>query len=251
MNKYLLPYSLAALCLLAGSIRLGAQADLASLTGLVTDPSGATIHGAKVTAESVDTGASRSTTTDNSGYYTFTSLSIGKYKISVDDTGFNRSSSTVLLDPSEKGRQDFQLQVGATSTSVEVTAEPELSHDDASLGTVVENQVIQGTPLFERNWDDLIRLVPGVQQDRYTEQSGATAAGRTGDFTVNGVHSLQNDFILDGIDNNTFSENVQELSSEAARPSVDVINEFKVVTNPYSAEYGRSPGAAVDVSTTG
>jgi hypothetical protein len=252
MNKYLHRYSLAALCLLAGSLRLGAQADLASLTGLVTDPSGATVHGAKVTAQSVTTGAARSTITDNSGYYTFSSLAIGKYTISVDGAGFNHSSSTIMLDPSQKARQDFQLQIGNTATSVQVNAAaPELSRDDASLGTVVETQVIQGTPLFERNWDDLIRLVPGVQQDRYTEQSGATAAGRTGDFTVNGVHSLQNDFILDGVDNNTFSENVQELTSEAARPSVDVLAEFKVITNPYSAEYGRSPGAAVDVSTAG
>jgi len=252
MYKHLHRYSLVALCLLTASLRLGAQADLANLTGLVTDPTGATVRGAKVTAESIATGVLRSTTTDNNGYYTFSSLSIGKYMITVDQTGFNRTSSTLMLDPSQKARQDFKLQVGSTSTNVQVTAAaPELSHDDASLGTVVENQIIQGTPLFERNWDDLIRLVPGVQENRYTEQSGATASGRTGDFTTNGVHSLQNDFILDGIDNNTFSENAQELTTEAARPSVDVIQEFKVVTNPYSAEYGRSPGAAVDVSTVG
>ena len=66
---------------------------------------------------------------------------------------------------------------------------------------------------------------------------------------MNGVHSLQNNFLLDGIDNNTFSENVQELSTESAHPSVDVISEFNVITNPYSAEYGRGPGAVVSVNT--
>lgn len=194
----------------------------------------------------------RTTESDASGYYNFPSLPIGSYHIVVDETGFDRATSTARVDPSQKGRLDFQLKVGTTSTTVEVKdTTSELSHDDASLGTVIENPVIQNTPLFMRNWDDLIRLVPGVQQNRYTEQSGATASGRTGDFQVNGVHSLQNDFILDGIDDNTFSENVQEFSTEGTRPSVDVIQEFKVVTNPYSAEYGRSPGAAVDVTTKG
>ena len=94
-----------------------------------------------------------------------------------------------------------------------------------------------------------MNLVAGVQGSRYTEQSGATSAGRTGGFNVHGVRSLQNNFILDGVDNNTFSENVQELSTQAVRPSVDDIQEFKVITNPYSAEYGRSPGAAVVVTT--
>ena len=108
---------------------------------------------------------------------------------------------------------------------------------------------MENTPLYLRNWDDLLRLVPGVQSNRYTDQSGATSAGRTGNFNVHGIHSLQNNFILDGIDNNTFSENVQELSSQASRPSVDNLEEFKVVTAPYSAEYGRSPGAAVVVAT--
>jgi hypothetical protein len=108
---------------------------------------------------------------------------------------------------------------------------------------MVSNETISDTPLFLRNWDDLLRTVPGVQINRYTNQSGATSAGRVGDFNVNGVHTLQNNFILDGIDNNTFSENVQELSTESAHPSVDVIAEFNVITNPYSAEYGRAPGA--------
>ncbi len=97
----------------------------------------------------------------------------------------------------------------------------------------------------------MLRLVAGVQIARYTQQSGATSAGRVGDFNVHGVHSLQNNFLLDGIDNNTISENVQELSTESAHPSVDTIQEFNVVTNPYSAEYGRSPGAAVSISTKG
>ena len=155
-----------------------------------------------------------------------------------------------MLSVGEKARQDFHLQIGSAQQTVQVEANASLlSPDDASVGTVVGLQTIQQTPLYLRNWDDLLRTVPGVQISRYTQQSGNTSAGRTGDFNVNGVHSLQNNFILDGIDNNTFSENVQELSTEASHPSVDVIQEFNVITNPYSAEYGRSPGAVVSVNT--
>ncbi len=239
-------------CLLAGAFSLLAQVNGGSLSGLVTDPSGGSVQGAKVEVSNKATGFTRTTTSDSSGYYSFPILPIGTYSITVGQSGFGKATATIPLGPAQKGRQDFHLSIGATNTSVQVTsAAPGIQHDDSSIGTTIENQVIEGTPLFQRNWDDLIRLVPGVQQNRYTEQSGATASGRTGDFSVHGVHSLQNDYILDGIDNNTFSENVQELSSEGSHPSVDVIQEFKTITTPYSAEYGRSPGAVVDVSTKG
>ena len=108
---------------------------------------------------------------------------------------------------------------------------------------------VSNLPLAIRNWDDLLALVPGVQGDRYTEQGGGTSFGRTGGINVHGARALQNNFLLDGVDNNSISENVQELTTQVSRPSVDAIQEFKVVTSPYSAEYGRSPGAAVSVST--
>jgi hypothetical protein len=219
---------------------------------LVTDASKSAISGAKIVATNKSTAISRSTVTDGSGYYSFPSLPIGSYTITAQQSGFGDSSQTIMLDPSEKARQDFQLSVAGTATSVQVTsASQEISRDDASIGTVIGNETIVSTPLFMRNWDDLIRLVPGVQAQRYTEQSGGTASGRTGSFNIHGIDSLQNNFILDGVDNNTFSENVQELSTQAARPSVDVISEFKLISNPYTAEYGRSPGAVVDVTTKG
>src|SRR5262249_25732635 len=98
---------------------------------------------------------------------------------------------------------------------------------------------------------DLVNLVAGVQGQRYTDQGGSTSNGRTGGFNVHGVRSLQNNFLLDGIDNNSISENVQELTTQVIRPSVDTIQEFKIITNPYSAEYGRNPGAAISVVTKG
>lgn len=235
---------------LLGTVRLLAQAGVAQLSGLVTDGSGAVVVGASVSATSRASGVVRATVTNTAGYYTFATLPIGSYEVTVAQSGFDKVSQIVMLDPSAKARSDFKLTIGSVTTSVDVTSTaPMLSLDDASIGTVIENETITMTPLFMRNWDDLIRLVPGVQAQRYTEQSGGTATGRTGSFNIHGVNSLQNNFILDGIDNNTFSENVQELSTQSARPSVDVIQEFKLISNPYTAEYGRSPGAVVDVTT--
>ncbi|HEX6494872.1 MAG TPA: carboxypeptidase regulatory-like domain-containing protein [Acidobacteriaceae bacterium] len=227
-----------------------AQVNTASLSGFVTDASGGVDAGAKVTATNEATGYSRELATDATGFYSFQTMPIGKYTVKVEQSGFAAVQEDVVLSVGEKGRQDFHLQVGSAQQTVEVQANASLlSPDDASVSTIVGAQTIQQTPLYLRNWDDLLRTVPGVQISRYTQQSGNTSAGRTGDFNVNGVHSLQNNFILDGIDNNTFSENVQELSTEASHPSVDVIQEFNVITNPYSAEYGRSPGAVVSVNT--
>ena len=232
--------------------KMFSQAGVASLSGRVTDPSGAIVVGAQVTETNIDTQVSRSTATDHSGYYTFVGLPVGHYKVAANQSGFQQQQGSLILDPSEDGRQDFRLKVSSDATQVDVTAEtPQLSRDDASIGTVIDNQTIVSTPLYQRNWDDLVRLIPGVQMQRFTQQSGSSVSGSTGLFVIHGMGDEQNDYILDGIDNNTFSENLQELSASAARPSVDVISEFKLISNAYTAVYGRSPGGQVDVSTKG
>jgi hypothetical protein len=229
-----------------------AQVNTASLSGLVADQTNAALVHAHVTATNSATGLVRETDTDNAGYYSFPDLPIGEYRVVVSLQNFETVEARVTLGTAERVRRDLVLKVGTAQANVEVDdVINNLSPDDASIGTVIDNQTIQDTPLYLRNWDDLLRMVAGVQIARYTQQSGATSAGRVGDFNVHGVHSLQNNFLLDGIDNNTISENVQELSTESAHPSVDTIQEFNVVTNPYSAEYGRSPGAAVSISTKG
>jgi hypothetical protein len=228
------------------------QVNSASVSGLVTDQTNAALVRAQVIVSNSATEYSRQSETDASGYYSFQDLPIGEYKIVVSLQNFQSIETHVVLGTAERVRSDFVLKIGTAEANVEVTdVVNNLSPDDASIGTVIDNQTIQETPLYLRNWDDLLRMVAGVQISRYTQQSGATSAGRVGDFNVHGVHSLQNNFLLDGIDNNTISENVQELSTEVSHPSVDTIQEFNVVTNPYSAEYGRSPGAAVSISTKG
>jgi len=236
-------------CLFTSNL-LSAQVSTASLTGLVLDQTNAAAVNVKVTVLNHSTGFKRSVETDKAGYYYFPELPIGIYGVRVEQQGFATLRETITLDTAQKARRDFVLRVGSAEETVEVAATAgDLSRDDASIGSVVDRTTVEQTPLYLRNWDDLLRTVAGVQINRFTQQSGATSAGRVGDFNVHGVHTLQNNFMLDGIDNNTFSENVQELSTEAAHPSVDTIEEFNIVTNPYSAEYGRSPGAAVSVNT--
>jgi hypothetical protein len=233
------------------ALQVSAQVNNASLTGLVTDAAGAVVPSASVTVKNKATGLESVATTDSSGYYTFASLPVGTYTVTVELPGFKKAiRENVNLEVGQKARIDTSLEVGAVSESVVVGSAPQLlTTQEATTGGVIENRMVNQLPLSGRNWDDLVALVPGVQADRYTEEGGGTANGRTGGANVHGVRSLQNNYVLDGVDNNSISENVQELTTQVARPSVDSIQEFKVSTNPYSAENGRSPGALISVTT--
>ncbi|MDQ3754874.1 MAG: TonB-dependent receptor [Acidobacteriota bacterium] len=249
-----IPRSIACVLLLCvGLVMHGsAQVNNASLTGLVTDSTGAVIPNASVTVKNKATDVEGSATTDSSGYYTFASLPVGAYAVTVELQGFKKAvHESINLEVGQKARLDTVLEVGAVSESVVVASTTLLTTQEATTGGVIENRMVAELPLSGRNWDDLISLVPGVQADRYTEETGSTANGRTGGANVHGVRSLQNNFVLDGVDNNSISANVQELTTQVARPSVDSIQEFKVSTNPYSAENGRSPGALISVTTKG
>ncbi len=241
------------LLLLAMGIAVQAftQVNTASLTGLVTDPTGAIIANATVTARNIATNVESRVASDASGYYTFATLPVGVYTISVEIQGFKKSlRENVPLEIGQKARIDFSLEVGALNeTTTVVATAPILTTQEATTGGVIENRLMTDLPLAARNWDDLIAMVPGTQADRYTEEAGGTSGGRTGGVNVHGIRSLQNNFVLDGVDNNSISENVQELTTQIVRPSVDSIQEFKVSTNPYSAENGRSPGSLISVTT--
>ncbi|MBI1874198.1 MAG: TonB-dependent receptor [Acidobacteria bacterium] len=227
-----------------------AQVDRATLVGTVRDVSTAVVPGATVTARSVTTNVSQTTITDAQGSYVIASLLPGLYSVDVELSGFKKATREVELQTGQRARVDFALAVGAVEQSVTVAADsPLLNTEQALLGTVVDRRSVQKLPLSLRTWDDLIGGAAGVQGDRYTEQGGSTASGRTGGVNVHGARSLQNNFLLDGLDNNSISTNVQELTTQVARPSVDSIGEFKVVTSPYSAEYGRAPGASISVTT--
>ena len=227
-----------------------AQVDRATLAGVVKDNSGGVVPGATVVVISLATNLESRLVTTEAGAYQVVNLIPGRYQIEVELTGFKKFTQIVTLEVGQRARLDVELAVGSFSETVTVAESPQLlNSNDATLGAVIPQMQVSNLPLAIRNWDDLLALVPGVEGDRYTEQGGGTSFGRTGGINVHGARALQNNFLLDGVDNNSISENVQELTTQVSRPSVDAIQEFKVVTSPYSAEYGRSPGAAVSVST--
>ena len=226
----------AALLIVGCAAAASAQVDRAVLTGSVKDTSDAVVPGASVTARNEATSVTSSAVTDAQGTYVIGALIPGSYVVDVELSGFRKVSRKVDLDTGQRARVDFTLAVGAVEQNVTVeAAAPLLNTEQATLGTVISQPEVAKLPLSLRNWDDLLGLAAGVQGDRYTEQAGSTAAGRTGGVNVHGVRSLQNNFLLDGLDNNSISENVQELTTQVSRPSVDSIGEFKVVTSAYSA----------------
>ena len=227
-----------------------AQVDRATLSGTVRDATGAVISGGTVSITHIATNIATRVTTNAEGNYFAVNLAPGRYTVETDAAGLQKTTQAIVLEVGQRARMDFSLGVGtiAEAVTVEESARP-LNTEQAALGSVVEQKAIANLPLAIRNWDDLLALVAGVQGDRYTDQGGGTSFGRTGGVNVHGQRSLQNNFTLDGVDNNSISENVQELSTQVSRPSIDAIQEFKIVTSPYSAEYGRSPGAAITVTT--
>ena len=245
-------HSLLTLCalLLLNVASAWAQVDRATLSGLVRDSAGAAVPGATVIVTNLATDVEARQLSAEGGGYQINNLIPGRYRVDVELTGFKKSTQVITLEVGQRSRLDVELAVGQFSETVTVgETTPLLNTNDATLGAVIPQMQVANLPLAIRNWDDLLALVPGVQGDRYTEQGGGTSFGRTGGINVHGARALQNNFLLDGVDNNSISENVQELTTQVSRPSVDAIQEFKVVTSPYSAEYGRSPGAAVSVST--
>ena len=237
-------------CLLTTASMAYAQVDRATLTGVVRDPQNAVVPSATVKLTNLATGIEASTNATGDGAYLFVNLAPGEYVVEVAATGFQTSAQTIRLETGQRGRLDLALALGGIGETVKVEGvTPLLDTQTAVVGSVVSRNEVANLPLAIRNWDDLLFTVPGVQGDRYTEQTGTTNAGRTGGVSIHGNRSLQNNFLLDGEDNNSISTNVQELSTQVSRPSIDAIDEFKVVTSPFTAEYGRAPGGAIVVTT--
>jgi len=234
-----------ALCAVLAVAPLCAQTTAGSIVGTVTDPSSAVIAGATITVTNMDTSIAVKTTTDASGEYVVTPLNVGRYTVTVEATGFKRSvRSDIQLNVQDRLRVDAKLEVGAVTDTVEVAAAaPALETDTSYLGEVVESQRIVDLPLNGRFFTRLAVLTAGT---------APTPAGardeNTGGFSANGVRPYQNNFLLDGVDNNSLSEDLVSQQSFVIGPAPDAIQEFKVQTNSMSAEFGRSGGAVLNVT---
>jgi hypothetical protein len=221
------------------------QTTTGSIVGTVTDPSGGVIAGAAVTVTNMDTNIQTKSTTDASGNYVVTPLPIGRYSVAIEAAGFKKSvDSGITLNVQDRIRVDTSLQVGQVVDVVEVQAgAPLLQTDTSYLGQVVESQKIVDLPLNGRYFTRLAVLTAGT---------APTPAGardeKSGGFSANGVRPYQNNYILDGIDNNSMSEDLVSQQSFVIGPPPDAIAEFKVQTNSMSAEFGRSGGAVLNVN---
>ncbi len=233
------------LCLTIPLAPISAQTTAGAIVGTVTDPSGAVIAGADVTVTNVDTNIAVKTTTDSAGEYVVTPLNIGRYSVTIGAAGFKRSvRSDITLNVQDRLRVDAKLEVGAVTDTVEVAAAaPQLETDTSYLGEVVDSQRIVDLPLNGRFFTRLAVLTAGTAPTVHGARDE-----NTGGFTANGVRPYQNNFLLDGMDNNSLSEDLVSQQSFVIGPAPDAIAEFKVQTNSMSAEFGRSGGAVLNVT---
>lgn len=230
-------------CLLAAFLVsiLSAQVETARINGTVTDPSGAAIPGAKITLIHQETGATRVVETQADGRYITLPLRIGHYRIEVESEGFKRSiRDGVILQIQETPTINFVLELGSITESVQVSSDaPLLSTLEASQGQVINNKAIVDMPLNGRNYIQLALLSAGTTQP---------IGGRFGGFSAAGQRTVQNNYMLDGIDNNNVQLAAQGSQAEAVQPSVDAVQEFRISTNAYSAEFGRAAGGVINAT---
>ena len=229
-----------------------AQVTTADLVGTIRDSSGGVVPGVTVALTNEATGVSRSATTGDGGTYIFTSLQPGRYRLTAEIQGFRKVERTgVELQVNQRAQIDLALELGLVSETVLIVGDaPLLETQSSVLGTVIEEKQVQDLPLSGRNFVQLATLAPGVSGAgsgmRGTIMSGTRPDDlRPGtELFVNGNRENSNNYLYDGIDNNTRLTLVTVM-----RPNVEAIKEFKVQTNLYSADQGRNPGGQINVVT--
>ncbi len=227
-----------------------AQMASAELSGNVLDTSGATIPNATITATNVGTGIVHSTVSEKAGDYVLIDLPPGDYTLAVEAAGFRKlEQSGISLQINQQARLDLTMQVGQAAETVSVTGHPPLlESESSSVGTVINQQLVNELPLNGRNFVQLATLSPGVNGVGQSATGTIMGGGRPDDRRAgselfsNGNREGDNNFLYDGVDNN------ERLTlSVTLRPAVDAVREFKIQTNLYSADVGRNSGAVVDV----
>ena len=203
---------------------------------------------ANVILKNIGTDNTQTATTDADGNYQFTNVKIGLYQVIVEATGFNRTiADKVDVKVNARQRVDLNLAVATAAETVIVTdAANPLQTDSSDLGQVVQRRQIIALPLNGRSYANLALLSPGVRES--STNSAIGGGGREAAFNVNGLRATFNNFLLDGVDNNAYGSSNQSFSSQVVQVSPDAIAEFKIQTNTYSAEFGRSGGAVINAS---
>lgn len=224
---------------------LPAQEVSASLTGVVSDPSGALVANASVTLRDVNRGTPWQTQTNEAGIYFFPRIPAGNYELRVEAQGFKIATrSNLLLEVNQRARVNIPLEVGAITESINVTGEaPLLQTDTTIVGSTITSNNLSNAPIRSRNYIALTLLAPGVTTTNpagFVNDVRTTGGGRP---YVNGNRKEANNFLLDGIDNNQVSDNLTSY-----QPNLDAIAEVKMITNNASAEFGNFQGGIVNVT---
>jgi hypothetical protein len=219
----------------------GAQTVSGQITGVLKDSSGAVLPGVSMTAKNVATGFTRTTLTNESGVYAMPSIPIGNYEVTAELPGFQKQiRSGITLNVDDNLRIDFTLTVGQASESVTVTGEvTAIQTESAAVATAVTNRTVLETPLNGRVFFDLVELVPGA----VTPAPNNSLANRGG-ISIAGSREGENTYTIDGIDNGSSGTNGPQI-----KLGIETLQEFKVLTNSYSPEYGRSSGGNVVMTT--
>jgi hypothetical protein len=248
LNRYIGALCLSLLLLPALATSGIAQFDTATLLGTVTDATGAIIAGARVTAKNIATGVVATTQTDENGNFQFFNVKIGAYEVSAEKEGFARAvAEKVEVSVNARQRIDLALKAGAVTETVTISAGAAqlLETDSSDRGQVINREQIVNLPLNGRAYADLALLSPGVRRSVLaTLDNGA----RDASFNVNGLRSSLNNFIIDGVDNNSYGTSNQGFSNQVVQASPDAVQEFKVQTNNFSAEFGRAGGAVINAA---
>ncbi len=234
--------------LLLGTVMWG-QSTTADVLGTVTDATGGVLPGVKITVHNLATGADHTATSDASGNYTVTLLPVGRYSVTVANPGFKTwTIPGVTLAIGDRLRQDIELEVGALGQSVEVTASsPALQADSSSVSNLINTNALQDLPLNGRNFVVLTQLTAGAAEgDPNGLPSGTRPDDRrqTSAVTVNAQPTSFNNFLIDGMD-----DNERSIGTILVKPSIDALQEMKVETNLYSAQYGRTAGGVISFIT--
>lgn len=222
-----------------------AFAQTAEITGRVSDPSGGVIPQASVKVTNVDNGTSRTSASNDQGYFTVSALIPGSYEVRVEKDGFKPIARTgIRLNVDDKTRIDFALQVGNVHETVEVSANAvQLESESSTLGHLVQNRQISELPLLGRDPYALAMLVPGARTSAGLNNLPVDII-TTSSASLNGARGNQNEFLLDGAPNTSPASN-----QPVIYPSADSVQEFKVETNSFSAEYGRAAGGVFNAVT--
>jgi hypothetical protein len=249
LNRWIIGFVLAGLLIGTAFLPLSAQTSFGRISGTITDTSGEAIAGARVVARNTDTQDTREVRTENTGFYIFTDLPVGTYSVEVEQEGFRRMEQTgINLAADGSVTANFKIEVGKLTQSIEVVATQAetLNTTSGELSRVIDQKQVENLALNGRNYSELLTLVPGsivTNPDQFSVTTSLSATNQV----INGNRGNSNNLTVDGAFNMDAGSNGSLINNVSA----DFIQEVKIATSNFSAEYGRMSGAAFNIVTKG